>query len=217
MSIIIKIPRDALKAILLFAGDRDIRYYLNAVLVEATSSATRIIATDGHMMGLHHSEQSNEVAAPTSLIVPRQAFMYLRSGKDIKTGRLLTAVQLEKDERGWFVRDLVSGLRFGFDPIEAKYPDYAKVMPKEVSNVPSAFNPVYIGRLGQVAKAFRTHAFSVTFTHNGMSAAVANIAGVPGFVAVVMPMREETRAKVPEWAASSLLTVAVPKEELTPA
>lgn len=216
MSTIIKIPRDALKAVLLFAADRDIRYYLNAVLVEATGSATRIIATDGHMLGVHHSEQTNEVKEPTSLIVPRQAFAYLRPGKDAKTGRLLTAVQLEQDDRGWFVRDLVSGLRFGFDPIEAKYPDYIKVIPKTVSGVPAAFNPNYIGRLGNVAKAFKADAWRVSFTHNGDGAALVNISGTPGFVAVVMPMRGDGKAVAPEWAASSLLATT-PKEEAVPA
>lgn len=222
MSVIIKIPRDAIKAILLFAAVHDIRYYLNGLLVEATSEATRIIGTDGRMLGIHHSEQANTVEQPTSLIVPRQALAYIRPlvarTKWDKKGRpLLSEIQLERDDSGWLIRDHVSGLRFGFDPIEGKFPDYVKVLPKETTDVAGSFNPSYIGRLGLVAKAFRREAYNVSFSHNGDNAGLVSISGVPGFIAVVMPQRNNEKAQVPGWAKASLLTVSEPKPEPVPA
>lgn len=45
----ITLSRDGMRAALLFAAEKDLRYYLCGVLVEATKTTTRVTATNGHV------------------------------------------------------------------------------------------------------------------------------------------------------------------------
>ena len=58
----ITLSSDKLLAALLFAGDNDVRYYLNGVQVEATESQTRLHSTDGHTGSVQRSLVSNVLA-----------------------------------------------------------------------------------------------------------------------------------------------------------
>ena len=43
-----------LHAMATLAAKKDIRYYLNGLLVEWNATTTRIVATDGHKMGIYN-------------------------------------------------------------------------------------------------------------------------------------------------------------------
>ena len=49
---------------------RDIRYYLNGLLVEATKSQTTAVGTDGHMIVANRCEAENEIDENINLIIP---------------------------------------------------------------------------------------------------------------------------------------------------
>ena len=52
----ITIDRNALKAVSRFAAIKDIRYYLQGVLIESTPLQTRLAATDGHTLAVHRAD-----------------------------------------------------------------------------------------------------------------------------------------------------------------
>lgn len=207
----IQIPRDGLKAMLLFAANLDIRYYLQGVKVEATNTTTRLIATNGHILGIHHSAQKNDVGEPTELIVPRQAVELVRPHGP--KGGLLKDVLLEQATDGWRIHDYTNGLRLGFDPIQGKFPDYAKVVPEAASGEMSRLNPAYVAVLAQAAKALKREPRFVNIAHNGNGAALARIDTVPEFLAVVMPMRDDFKVSRPEWLEKPLIAAPVPAAE----
>lgn len=205
----IRLSRAGLRSVLLFAATRDIRYYLNSVKVEATSTATRVIGCDGHTLAMHHSKQANEVDEPTEVIVPRQVVELIRKKK--KPG--LLDVVLEETPGGWIVRDCVTGLRFGFDPVQGKYPDYMRVFPEKLSGEFGFINPEYVGRLSRAAAELGCHANRVALMHNGSSAALARIRNANEFAAILMPMNGDVVGEVtrPDWLTGSLITTAQPE------
>ena len=50
---------NAIKAVNHLSETKDIRYYLNGILVEATKTHTTLVATDGHVMGVYKNEEEN--------------------------------------------------------------------------------------------------------------------------------------------------------------
>ena len=49
---------------------RDIRYYLNGLLIEATKTQTIAVGTDGHMIVVNRCEAENEIDDNVNLIIP---------------------------------------------------------------------------------------------------------------------------------------------------
>jgi DNA polymerase-3 subunit beta len=68
----------ALRAVSALAARDDIRYYLNGVLIEASAHTTRLVGTNGHVMGIYDNiDQENELDGRVSFIVPDSALALL--------------------------------------------------------------------------------------------------------------------------------------------
>lgn len=186
--ITITLDRRGVRAVSLFAARQDIRYYLQGVLVEATSDATRLVATNGHVMGLHHSTQSNTVSEPTSIIVPIGVITLI--GRETKRNRALKPALMYSKVGGWVLRTWDGTVRFGFDPIEGKFPRYSNIVPETVSGQTALINPIYTGLMGKVATELGRDPQNVAVHFNGENSAVATVQGRPEFVGVMMPMRK---------------------------
>ena len=64
-------PLSALHTVACFAAKDDIRYYLNAVRVEASPVQTRFTATDGHCAGMLRTAQENEgIDGAITILIP---------------------------------------------------------------------------------------------------------------------------------------------------
>jgi len=188
----ITLSRDGMRAALLFAAEKDIRYYLCGVLVEATKSTTRVTATNGHICAAHQSKQENEIDEGEhsfSIIIPREVVKLI--GKVSKEDSVLPLVLEPNGDDGYLIRDMASAIRLGFDPIVAKFPDVAKVIPKKASGEHAQYNPLYVGLMAKAASALGSAPHDVTFRHNGEGPGLAIVSGKPEFVAVVMPMRSD--------------------------
>lgn len=186
----ITLSRDGLRAVLLFAADADpVRYYLCAVHVEATKTSTRVTATNGHVCAVHHSMQENDVDQSESIIIPREVVKLI--GKVSKEDSVLPLVLESNGDDGMLIRDMASSIRLGFDPIIAKFPNVAAVIPKKASGEHAQYNPLYVGLMAKAATALGKAPHDVTFRHNGEGPALAIVGGEKEFVAVVMPMRSD--------------------------
>lgn len=169
----------ALRAISVLAAQDDIRYYLNGVLVEASASVTRLVATNGHVMGIYdNTEQENELddRASVSFIIPAAALALLKPAKN-KLDQLVI-------ENGTLT--VVGGASVNFTAVDGKFPDYIRVIPDKVTGETAQFNPDYIADFKKTYKLLNAKTFHIH--HNGNSGAIVDFA-TDNFLGIMMPLR----------------------------
>ena len=135
----ITIQKAALKAASRFAAKRDVRYYMIGVYVQATATETRLIATDGHTMLIHRSKTENTHAWDG--IIPLDTVTAILKHKSPYEKRD-TYLPVELSECGGTeARIDHAGHAFIFKPVDGKFPDYARVIPKTVSGEAACYQP----------------------------------------------------------------------------
>lgn len=185
----IRVPDYHLRAIALLAANNDIRYYLNSVFIEATPSETRVTATCGRCLGTLASETANGGVPKEGLqlIVPMAAI------KAVPKTRIRDALTLfiePVSETHWSITWGDNGALF--KPLEAKYPEWRKVIPEAPSGEAAQFNPELLMKFVKVQKALSGAGADRHFPrvmHNGHGGALVKLAMVPNFTGVVMPVR----------------------------
>ena len=120
----ITIPSSHIKALLITAAVKDVRYYLSGVCF----TGNRAMATDGHRAGIIRMSD----CVQGEYIVPSELFAALKLG--VKGSVSIT-----------FGDDLAvtcsyNGLTTSGKCIEGKYPDMARVLPRTLSGEVAQFN-----------------------------------------------------------------------------
>lgn len=166
---------NVLHAMALLAAKKDIRPYLNGILVEWNSTTTRVVATDGHKLGIYNLPNQNN---PTSgsVIIPLDALAGLKGDVIIGANTLTTADSVKT-----------------FTPVGGRfpdYPDYARLVPKEkASGIAGNFNGDYMAQFQKVAKMLGKKGDNAVFYHNGeRDATKVRVNGDDNFLGVIMPM-----------------------------
>ena len=175
-----QIPTTHLKAALLFAAKKDVRYYLNGVLIEWSNDNVSIVATDGHRL-FAATCPIDESVEPGSVII---------SYDDVK--RALTGYKAECIEFTPNGEHLLHTATLGsvaFQPMDGTYPDWRRVVPAEISGEAAQFDPRYVGDLAKAAKALGVKDGQAHIYHNGMSGALVTFGGREDCCAILMPMR----------------------------
>jgi DNA polymerase-3 subunit beta len=180
----ILLPKDSLKAMAVLASKQDIRYYLNGVLVESNGAYTRLVATDGHLLGIYQIKETAHEDKAFSIIIPNEIIAKLDKRDNF----------LSTNEHGNWVIDGIN-----FTPVDGKFPDYMRVLPtKPATGEASQFNPELITRFVKCSKLLNGSKLP-TISHNGESSAFVDI-GIDRFVGIVMPMRNPvTLRETPSW------------------
>ena len=204
------VPRTHLRAIAHLMASKDIRHYLNAVLIEADATGEgRMVATDGHVMGQFRilPAKDAEPIEPFSVIVPDSVI------KGVKPDKHRYWVTLEGSGGIWMLDDT------RFSPIDAEFPDYVRVTPGSApqSGVYTHANIELLARFGNVAKTAGAKAEAVRFGHNRMpgnnpgeyvdGSILVEIQDLPEFSGVCMPLRTklaDTPTASPQWARTRL-------------
>jgi DNA polymerase-3 subunit beta len=155
------------------AAKKDIRYYLCGILVEWNATTTRIVATDGHKMGIYNLPDQNN-ATSGSVIIPLEALAGLKGDVIIGANTLTTSDSIKT-----------------FAPIDAKYPDYRRVIPRDKANgIAGQFNVDYMAQFQKVAKMLGNKTDNAVFYHNGeREAAKVSVSSTVNFLGVIMPLR----------------------------
>lgn len=162
-----------LHAMATLAAKKDIRYYLCGILVEWNSKTTRIVATDGHKLGIYNLP-GQENANSGSVIIPLEALAGLKGDVIVDWNTLTTSDSVKT-----------------FAPIEGRFPDYARVVPKEkASGIAGNFNVDYMAQFQKVAKMLGNKTDNAVFYHNGeREAAKVSVSSTVNFLGVIMPLR----------------------------
>ncbi len=164
-----------LHAMATLAAKKDIRYYLCGILVEWNSKTTRIVATDGHKMGIYNlPDQDNPNCG--SVIIPLEALAGLKGDVIIGVNTLTTSDSVKT-----------------FAPIDAKYPDYRRVVPSGKANgIAGQFNVDYMAQFQKVARMLGNKKDAAVFYHNGANnSARVSLTSDDKFYGVLMPTKLE--------------------------
>jgi DNA polymerase-3 subunit beta len=193
MTTIIHVKQSTLDAMLLIAGKKDIRYYLNGVYLEWNNVLTRAVGCDGHKLAVLNETQNDNQGAG-SVIIPRDVIERLpkRPKNDAIVSITCTGVD---DSKRWAI--VAGGVSINFAPYDDKYPDWRRVTHGlKTSGDAAGFNLDYLlsfekagvilggGKLRAGGSRVRVH-------HNGAQGAIVTLDGIDGFAGVVMPLREQ--------------------------
>ena len=202
----ITIDRNALKAVSRFAAVKDIRYYLQGVLIESTPLQTRLAATCGHSLAVHRADAKGDNEGSWTGILPLDAVTTLlkmkATHKTLKDAPITVTVSDEGEIRcDWIGQSIITRA------VDGKFPDYRRVIPEALDGLPCWINPDYLARIVDAAKDISA---GFTFGFGGTGSSLAHIG--QDMVAVVMPMRTEltTDATRASWAKDAL---PVPAED----
>lgn len=110
-------------------GQQDVRHYLNGALFDINQGVMKCVATDGHRLALSFMEDPSFKEIKTRMILPRKSILELI--------RLLDAhaedtIQVYMGENHF--RVVTSHFTFTSKLINAQYPDYEKLIPRQVEN-----------------------------------------------------------------------------------
>lgn len=173
------IRTNELKALLICAGKKDIRYYLNGVYFESSPHGLVAVATDGHRLLAVNIpiKHNNEVKA----IIPRALI-------EIAVKTKMTEIDITLD--GEHVTLASAGQSTSGALCEGKFPDYKRVIPEKASGERIAdFNNEYLVDFDKVAKLLNSNSLA-RVVQNGLSAAMVHFSD-DNAIGVVMPMRKE--------------------------
>jgi DNA polymerase-3 subunit beta len=114
--------KKALNKTLFAMGNQDVRYYLNGLLLQLSNNSLKLVASDGHRLALYEDSIETSTGQEMRVIVPRKGIVELNRLLD-DSDELLT-VQLSNNN----IRIFNCALTFSAKLIDAKYPDFSKVL-----------------------------------------------------------------------------------------
>lgn len=197
----------ALKAALLFSGDKDIRGYFNGVCIEWGPKGTKLIATDGHRL-LCHLVSSEATDKPAHFVIPNEsleaalkmsgkltalAFVYSQESHPDPERPGVTVVKMPSITITGGITAECLQEKFG------RFPNIDRAVPKTCNAEIAQFDMGLLGDLGKATKIL-TNSLYVNIAHNGQGPALAVIDEQT--FAVIMPIRGEAQEniKLPAWA-----------------
>lgn len=197
----IELSFEHLSAALICAANKDIRYYLNGVLVDIREREVRVVATDGYRLIVMREvlNDGDEPHAPAQIIIPREVL------KGIKpAAKAIVKCVLHYDAENPLEPCALKCLKDadrGFTPIDGTFPDFERILPKErPSGERAYFDADYLADFKRIAEILGVGHACVFDNGNDACAPVTFGAREDAF-GVLMPMLWDSEYKVPEWVA----------------
>lgn len=113
----------------------DVRYYLNGLLLEFRIDEVRAVATDGHRLALAHMGLESGLVEPRQVVVPRKGVQELvrLAGAGEGFARLALADnQIRATFKVGGEEEADGVIRLSSKLIDARYPDYERVLPSHL-------------------------------------------------------------------------------------
>lgn len=137
----ITLTRAQLRAALIFAAEKDVRYYLNGICLEVGECGdARLVATDGHRLAVLAIGDHPD-AVPGEYLIPRDVL------KPVKRASRATGADVSLQIDGGRVvvasgADIIAGGLL----IDGKFPDWQRVCPdpETMSGEPGCYNAAYL-------------------------------------------------------------------------
>lgn len=176
-----------IKAVSHAMANKDIRYYLNGMLVEHNGIETRLAATDGHRLHLVRVEHDSAlVSEPVKYIIPRDFVAQLIKTKFSKSS--VKQVTLTFSDMK-VAAALPNGDEIISKLIDGVFPDYCRVIPRSLSGEYSYLKPEYqLDAVNGLIDYSENKNLTIKIKHNGEGAAVL---AYENYLAVIMPVRND--------------------------
>lgn len=179
-----------LKALLLFAGKKDVRFYINGIHFERSATGTVAVATNGHCLAVARLDR--DPAEPGSFTVPREHLDNVAKGA--KGG--VDVVQLDATQ---CTLNSSNG-RITVPLLDGKFPDWRRVVTPQQTGEKSYYHPDYHAMVDKAGQLLRPAKVGYLIQQNGNSVGYANLNDV--IHAYVMPIRSGYETEVissPNW------------------
>jgi hypothetical protein len=164
-----------IKALMLFAGKKDMRFYLNSLHIEQSAIGTFAVASNGHAIAIARID--SEAHEPASITIDRQYIDGLKSSY---------AVSFEHIDGG-MVKLGVVGTSLTVPVLDAKYPDWRRVVSAKQTGERAYFHPDYAAMVDKAGQTIRKSKVPYIIQQNGNSVGYCNLYDVVH--AYVMPLR----------------------------
>lgn len=178
-----------LKALKLFSGKKDIRYYLNGIYVEFNKYNTVFVATDGHRLlsAAIYNKETQHGKNTIGAIIPNETIDSLLKVKS-SVGAALISLEVQ-DNIVKKINIINDSIKLETLPINGKYPDFRRVFPESVSNEVGHYDFSYLNDFTKAAQYIsgnkNAHAI---LSQNGDKAALVSL-DYPDCAGVICPLR----------------------------
>jgi hypothetical protein len=200
MALEIVVPANIIVALTHFAGDKDVRYYLNGIHFEIHHEACYIVATNGVVMGAFHHKWEPKVESeslPIRATVPIELFDKVRVAGEariqfgaVETTEVPGGANIYRQHTRPVAVFYKNSQQVG-RTIDGAYPDWRRMFPRaEVSCVPAQFDAMLIAAMAKAYKALRgAKKFAdIGIAHNGTAPAILEF-GIENFTGLIMPLK----------------------------
>jgi len=194
----VSINLNTLKAVAHAVGKEETRYYLMGVHLEAGKDGFTMVATNGHML-LCAFQPYGELAPQDhmeSIIIPAGLIAKLKVKRNADPWAELTVNGLDLSFE-------YMGETYGGKAIEATYPGWRNIVPKEASGVVAQYNPDYLAIMQTAGRMFFDKKDKMlNVQHNGDCPGLVKFGYVEQerFFGVIMPFRAAPTLPDHSWA-----------------
>ncbi|MCI0560916.1 MAG: hypothetical protein MN733_20720 [Nitrososphaera sp.] len=188
----ITVPAEYIHALKLFCAQKhNMLYYLIGIYLEIFGTEARLVATDGHRLGIFRIQNTGlSLTKRMTAIIPSDLL------KDIKP-KGTVAITLKQDQT--ITVEYAGKITMG-KAINARYPNYRGVIPHNTSGNVAQFNADYLADFARAScildgkKASR----QPVILHNGESAALVYV-GNENFIGLIMSRRSTATKIAHDW------------------
>jgi DNA polymerase III subunit beta len=115
-------------------AQQDVRYYLNGLLLQLDESGVTAVGTDGHRLAKFRQSLDLEIAEPLQVIVPSKTVQELRRQLGHSEEPVTLAIGGRHIRLAMGITVMTSKL------VDGRYPDYERVIPRELEKVATVGN-----------------------------------------------------------------------------
>lgn len=194
------IEADTIKALLLAAAKKDVRYYLNGILFDVRATDAVAVTTDGHIMlavpiAPELDDNGTGSYFPGQYIVPRDVLESIKPNK-------IFPLFFTFDPAARTVTIANAGTETTVKLMDATYPEWRRAVPKTVTDTVAQFDTEYVATFGKIHKLLGGK-YSPAIRHNGDNnggGGAGRVILADNAVGVIMPMRYDRQPlENPSW------------------
>ena len=195
-----------IKAMLKFAAVHDVRYYLKGLHIRQNARGTIVESTNGHLLGALRVDATP--CKPQSVILGSEHLAaWTKCGK--RDADHPVEFYVSDDQT---ITASCLGVSTSFKALDGRFPDCDRIIPSPVNlgdAKPSNFQTAYLEAFTDAAKILTGKDITLNVFPRGESSAIVDI-GHDEFLGILMPLRHQPFAKMPEWVS---ITAEVKTEE----
>ncbi len=140
-----RLLKKAMEKTLYAMAVQDVRYYLNGLLLDLDGNVLRTVSSDGHRLAVYEEALEGLSLEPRQVIIPRKGVMELYRLLGEQDVPITLAIASNT------IRVLMADRSFSSKLIEGRFPDYRRVLPRNIAKVIEIERDAFKAALTRVA------------------------------------------------------------------